>query len=67
MEKELQESKTGKMVMETELRAEISRLKADNDRQQNILAEYLKSPASQNEAVLQHEIHRLTHENLVRS
>ncbi|CAG7709106.1 unnamed protein product [Allacma fusca] len=64
LEKELQEEKITKMNLETDLRAEILRLKADNDRQQNLLAGNLKSASSQNEIVLQHEVHRLTQENL---
>jgi myosin-5 len=45
---------------------EIERLKDDNDRQQKLLSVNLtKSPQTQTEAFMQHEITRLTSENLV--
>lgn len=51
---------------EEEYKVEIEKLKEDNDRQQKLLSQNLtKSPQSQQEAFMQHEITRLTAENLV--
>lgn len=50
---------------ETEYRNEIKRLREDNERQQKLLSANLtESPLTQTEAYMQHEITRVTSENL---
>jgi len=66
LEDELQAEKTQWQSERDELMLEIERLKEDNDRQQKLLSVNLtKSPQTQTEAFMQHEITRLTSENLV--
>jgi myosin-5 len=66
LEDELQTEKTQWQSERDELMQEIERLKEDNDRQQKLLSVNLtKSPQTQTEAFMQHEITRLTSENLV--
>jgi myosin-5 len=66
LEDELQAEKTQWQSERDELMQEIERLKEDNDRQQKLLSVNLtKSPQTQTEAFMQHEITRLTSENLV--
>lgn len=49
------------------LRSELQSVKEDNNRQQQLLAQNLQlPPEARIEASLQHEITRLTNENLVR-
>nr|CAD7595944.1 unnamed protein product [Timema genevievae] len=65
LEDELQAEKIRWKSEREDLQQEIERLKEDNDRQQKILSVNLtKSPQSQQEAFMQHEITRLTSENL---
>nr|CAD7204742.1 unnamed protein product [Timema douglasi] len=65
LEDELQAEKVRWKSEREDLQQEIERLKEDNDRQQKILSVNLtKSPQSQQEAFMQHEITRLTSENL---
>jgi len=65
LEDELQAEKTQWQSERDELMQEIERLKEDNDRQQKLLSVNLtKSPQTQTEAFMQHEITRLTSENL---
>jgi len=66
LEDELQAEKIQWQSERDELLQEIERLKEDNDRQQKLLSVNLtKSPQTQTEAFMQHEITRLTSENLV--
>ncbi|XP_075219084.1 dilute class unconventional myosin isoform X2 [Lycorma delicatula] len=65
LEDELQTSQKRWVIEKEELVAELSRLTHDNERQQKLLAGNLsKTPQSQNEGYLRHEISRLTNENL---
>ncbi|XP_063217828.1 unconventional myosin-Va isoform X2 [Bacillus rossius redtenbacheri] len=65
LEDELQNEKQHFKAELEELQLEITRLKEDNERQQKILSVNLtKSPQTQTEAFMQHEIARLTSENL---
>lgn len=65
LELELQDEKTNHKQREKEYKLEIEKLREDNERQQKLLSVNLtKSPASQTEAYMQHEIERLTSENL---
>ncbi|XP_043239041.1 unconventional myosin-Vb-like isoform X1 [Amphibalanus amphitrite] len=53
------------LQMEAEYRQEMTQLKADNERQQKLISQNLGSAhTGQNEAIMQHEITRLTAENL---
>ncbi|XP_037069496.1 LOW QUALITY PROTEIN: unconventional myosin-Vb-like [Pollicipes pollicipes] len=53
------------LQMEAEYREELSHLKADNDRQQRLISQNLgQAQPGQNEAIMLHEITRLTSENL---
>jgi myosin-5 len=66
LEDELQAEKSRWQAERDEFMQEIERLKEDNDRQQKLLSVNLtKSPQTQTEAFMQHEITRLTSENLV--
>jgi len=66
LEDELQAEKTRWNAERDEFMQEIERLKEDNERQQKLLSVNLtKSPQTQTEAFMQHEITRLTSENLV--
>lgn len=65
LEAELQTEKVRMHTMEHEFRDEIRKLQDDNDRQQKLLSQNLKkSPQAQTDAILQHEINRLTGENV---
>ncbi|XP_067139175.1 unconventional myosin-Va-like isoform X3 [Centruroides vittatus] len=65
LENELQAEKVKGHSIEQELRHEIKKLREDNERQQKLLSQNLKkSPQAQTEAILQHEINRLTDENV---
>ena len=65
LENELQEEKTGAQRKVEEERKEIQRLTAENEQQQKLLAGALhRTPQAQTEAVMQHEIARLTCDNL---
>ncbi|XP_054279391.1 unconventional myosin-Va isoform X2 [Macrosteles quadrilineatus] len=65
LEDELQTCQMRWNVEREELVEELKRLREDNERQQRLLSANLtKGPQSQNEAFLQHEIKRLTQENL---
>lgn len=65
LELELQDEKNRYKTYEKEYKMEIEKLREDNERQQKLLSVNLtKSPASQTEAYMQHEITRLTSENL---
>lgn len=62
---ELQDEKTKFKAYEREYKLEIEKLREDNERQQRILSANLtNTPQSQGEAFMQHEITRLTKENL---
>lgn len=64
---ELQAKEKGWRSQRDEWRAEIDRLQEDIQRQQKLLSVNLsKNPQTQTEAYMQHEITRLTSENLVR-
>jgi myosin-5 len=66
LEDELQAEKTRWQAERVEFMQEIEKLREDNDRQQKLLYVNLtKSPQTQTEAFMQHEIARLTSENLV--
>lgn len=66
LEDELQREKTLWQRERDDLKEEITRLKTDNDRQQQLLAANLsKTPQLQNEAYLQSEVNRLVSEILV--
>jgi myosin-5 len=66
LEDELQAEKTRWQAERVEFLQEIEKLREDNDRQQKLLSVNLtKSPQTQTEAFMQHEIARLTSENLV--
>ncbi|XP_049824224.1 unconventional myosin-Va isoform X2 [Aethina tumida] len=65
LELELQDEKAKYKAHEREYKFEIEKLKEDNERQQRILSANLTSKdQSQNEIYMQHEIARLTAENL---
>ncbi|GIY87606.1 unconventional myosin-Va [Caerostris darwini] len=65
LEAEIQAEKGNAEKMEKELRDELQRLQDDNDRQQRLLSQNLKkTPQAQSDAFLQHEINRLTGENV---
>lgn len=65
MELELQDEKAKYKAYEKEYKLEIEKLREDNERQQRLLAANLTTtPQSQTEAFMQHEITRLTNENL---
>lgn len=65
MELELQDEKSKYKAHEKEYKLEIEKLREDNERQQRLLAANLTTtPQSQTEAFMQHEITRLTTENL---
>ncbi|KAL0276825.1 UNVERIFIED_CONTAM: hypothetical protein PYX00_004309 [Menopon gallinae] len=65
LEDELQQEKDRRKSEREEYKTEIEKLKEDNDRQQRLLSVNLnKTPQSQTEAYMQHEISRLTTENL---
>lgn len=65
LEAELQTEKVRMHTMEHEFRDEIRKLQDDNDRQQKLLSQNLKkTPQAQTDAILQHEINRLTGENV---
>lgn len=66
LEDELQAEKTRWQAERVEFMQEIEKLREDNDRQQKLLSVNLTmSPQTQTEAFMQHEITRLTSENLV--
>lgn len=66
LEDELQTLQMQWSVEREELVAELTRLREENDRLQKLLSvNFSKSPQSQNEAYMHHEITRLTGENLV--
>ena len=66
MEEELQREKALWQRERDDLKEEISRLKEDNDRQQQLLSANLsKTPQTQNEAYLQAEVSRLVSETVV--
>lgn len=68
LEDELQLQRKRSETSEAEWRSEEERLRDENSQQQRILALGLsESPQSQTEAYMQHEIRRLTGENLVSS
>lgn len=60
LEKELQDEKAAKSKMEQAFREEIAQLKEELAK----VFSHLKSPQNKNELLLQHQIHRLTTENL---
>jgi myosin-5 len=60
LEKELQDGKAAKNTMEQNYRSEITKLKEELA----TVFTHLKSPQNQNELLLQHQIQRLTTENL---
>ncbi|KAJ8966303.1 hypothetical protein NQ314_003568 [Rhamnusium bicolor] len=65
LELELQDEKSKFKAHEREYKLEIEKLREDNERQQRILSANLTTtPQSQGEAFMQHEITRLTTENL---
>ncbi|KAF8788252.1 unconventional myosin-Va-like isoform X3 [Argiope bruennichi] len=65
LEAEIQAEKSNAEKMEKELRHELQKLQEDNERQQKLLSQNLKkTPQAQTEAILQHEINRLTGENV---
>ncbi|PNF43034.1 hypothetical protein B7P43_G08783 [Cryptotermes secundus] len=65
LEDELQAEKTRWQAERVEFMQEIEKLREDNDRQQKLLSVNLTmSPQTQTEAFMQHEITRLTSENL---
>lgn len=65
LEEELHHEKDKRQSEVAEYRAELQRLKEDNDRQQKLLSGNLnKTPQSQTEAYMNHEISRLAMENL---
>ncbi|KAM7314396.1 unconventional myosin-Va [Ixodes scapularis] len=65
LEAELQTEKVRMQSMEHEFRDEIKKLQEDNDRQQKLISQNLKkTPQAQSDAILQHEINRLTGENV---
>lgn len=65
LELELQDEKNRYKMHEKELKIEIDKLREDNERQQKLLSVNLtKTPSSQTEAYMQHEITRLTSDNL---
>jgi len=65
LEQELQFEKDKSRSEISELRAELERLKEDNERQQKLLSGNLnKNPQSQSEAYMQHELSRLSTDNL---
>jgi myosin V len=67
LEEEMQRVRKRSEVREAEWRSEEERLRDENSQQQKILALGLSdSPQTQTEAYMQHEIRRLTSENLVR-
>ncbi|XP_042909749.1 unconventional myosin-Va isoform X2 [Parasteatoda tepidariorum] len=64
-EAEIQSVKSESQKVEKELRHELQKLQEDNERQQKLLSQNLKkTPQAQTEAILQHEINRLTGENV---
>lgn len=66
LEDELQAEETRWQAERAEFMQEIEKLREDNDRQQKLLSVNLTtSPQTQTEAFMQHEITRLTSENLV--
>ncbi|GFY64185.1 unconventional myosin-Vb [Trichonephila inaurata madagascariensis] len=65
LEAEIQMEKSNAEKIENELRHELQKLQEDNERQQKLLSQNLKkTPQAQTEAILQHEINRLTGENV---
>ncbi|KRT84142.1 Myosin head, partial [Oryctes borbonicus] len=65
LELELQDEMAKYKAHEKEYKMEIEKLREDNERQQRILADNLHvTPQSKGEAYMQHEITRLTKENL---
>lgn len=65
LELELQDEKAKYKAYEKEYKLEIEKLREDNERQQRILSANLtNTPQTQGEAFMQHEITRLTKENL---
>ncbi|XP_076267084.1 dilute class unconventional myosin isoform X2 [Rhynchophorus ferrugineus] len=65
LELELQDEKAKYKAHEKEYKLEIEKLREDNERQQRILSANLNTtPQSQNEMFMQHEITRLTNDNL---
>ncbi|XP_064471543.1 unconventional myosin-Va-like isoform X2 [Ornithodoros turicata] len=65
LESELYTEKTRMQSIENDYREEMRKLKEDNDRQQKLLSQNLKkTPQAQSDAILQHEINRLTAENV---
>jgi hypothetical protein len=67
LESQLQSQKRSHENEAEALRGEIQSLKEENNRQQQLLAQNLQlPPEARIEASLQHEITRLTNENLVR-
>ncbi|XP_060520743.1 unconventional myosin-Va isoform X2 [Cylas formicarius] len=65
LELELQDEKAKFKAHEREYKLEIEKLREDNERQQRLLSSNLTStPQTQGEAFLQHEVTRLTNENL---
>ncbi|EFA06975.2 unconventional myosin-Va [Tribolium castaneum] len=65
LELELQDEKSKYKAHEREYKLEIEKLREDNERQQRLLSANLtNTPQTQSEAFMQHEITRLTIENL---
>jgi myosin-5 len=65
LELELQDEKSKYKAHEREYKLEIEKLREDNERQQRLLSANLtNTPQTQSEAFMQHEITRLTTENL---
>lgn len=65
LELELQDEKAKYKAHEREYKFEIEKLREDNERQQRILSANLtNTPQTQGEVFMQHEISRLTKENL---
>ncbi|XP_070536020.1 unconventional myosin-Va-like isoform X2 [Ptychodera flava] len=65
LEKQLQAERKNFSLQENELKEELERLQKDNHRQQKIIAQNLQAtPETRTSANLQHEINRLTNENL---
>ncbi|GAB6032023.1 myosin I [Chamberlinius hualienensis] len=66
LETELQSEKKKYSKMESEFNYEMKKLKEDNERQQKLISQVnlQKTPQAQTEAIMQHEITRLTSENL---
>ncbi|XP_022899670.2 unconventional myosin-Va [Onthophagus taurus] len=64
LELELQDEQAKNRAHEREYKVEIEKLREDNERQQRLLSEHLTTPQTKSEAYMQHEVSRLTKENL---